>query len=60
MEKPWGTRGKGKMEVKEIDKVHILPLLSNFHIALLVLVFGMMMAVFRFDALEGLGEGIWR
>ncbi len=39
MEVPWITKTKtgGKEEVKKIDKVHALPLLSNLHIALLVL-----------------------
>ena len=60
MEKPWSRSGKGKVEVKEIDKVHALPLLSNFHIVLLALVFVVAMAAFGFDALEGLEEGVWR
>ena len=40
MEAPWSirARGQGKGEVKEIDKMHVLPLLSNFHIALLALI----------------------
>ena len=40
MEAPWriNARRQGKREVKEIDKMHVLPLLSNFHIALLALV----------------------
>ena len=39
IEAPWKAKGKQstKEEIKEIDKVHVLPLLSNFHIALLVL-----------------------
>lgn len=60
MKKPWGRSGKGKVEVREIDRVHVLPLLSNFHLALLALVFVLVMAAVRFDALEGLGEGVWR
>ena len=60
MEKPWARKGKGKVEVREIDRVHVLPLLSNFHLALLALVFVLVMAAVRFDALEGLGEGVWR
>lgn len=60
MEKPWSKSRKGKAEVKEIDKVHILPVFSNFHIALLMLLFAIVMAGSRFDALEGLGEGVWR
>ena len=60
MEKPWDRSGKGMMEVKEIDKMHVLPMLSNVHIALLMLLFFIVMAGYRFDALEGLGEGVWR
>ena len=60
MEKPWGRSGKGKAEIKDIDRVHALPMLSNFHIALMVLVFLMVMVAAGFDILEGLGEGIWR
>ncbi len=62
MEKPWGRSGKekGKVEVKEIDKVHALPMLSNFHIGLLTLLFVIVMVISGFDALEGLGEGLWR
>lgn len=38
MEAPWlaRARGRGKQEIKEIDRMHALPLLSNFHIALLI------------------------
>lgn len=59
--KPWarGVGGEGK-KLKEIDRVQRLPTLSNFHIALLVLISLMVMVVYRFDALEGLGEGVWR
>ena len=61
MEKPWKRGGKGKgEEVKEIDRLQALPLLSNFHIALLVLLCMLVMGVYRFDFLEGLGEGVWR
>ena len=60
MERPWDRSGKGKTEIREIDKVHILPLLSNIHIALLVLLFIIAVAGSRFDTLEGLGEGVWR
>lgn len=53
MEAPWATKGQGsgKQEMKEIDKVHVLPLLSNFHIVLLVL--GIMMIL---GFLRGFGE----
>ena len=64
MDAPWNknltAKTSKKGEVKEIDKMHALPLLSNFHIALLTLVCVMIMMGYRFDALEGLGEGIWR
>ncbi|KAA6408238.1 MAG: phytoene dehydrogenase [Lasallia pustulata] len=63
MAKPWGGMALGRMEkgvVKDIDRVHALPLLSNFHIALLILVLMLLAAAYRFDALEGLGDGIWK
>ena len=60
MEKPWGRSGKGKTKVKDIDRVRALPMLSNFHIALLALMFVMVMVAARFDTLEGFVEGIWR
>ena len=64
MDAPWNknvtAKTSGKGEVKEIDKMHALPLLSNVHIALLMLICVMIMVGYRFDALEGLGEGIWR
>ncbi|KAL2052061.1 hypothetical protein ABVK25_007753 [Lepraria finkii] len=64
MDAPWNknltAKTSKKGEVKEIDKMHALPLLSNFHIALLTLVCVTIMMGYRFDALEGLGEGIWR
>ena len=64
MDAPWNknltAKTSKKGEVKEIDKMHALPLLSNFHIALLTLVCVMIMMGYRFDALEGLGEGVWR
>lgn len=49
MEAPWNVQAKqkSKKEVKEIDKVHMLPLLSNFHIALVVLFLCSLMAFFR-------------
>ena len=54
MEVPWRAKVKNimKSEVKEIDKVHVLPLLSNFHIALLVL--GIM---FFLGGWKGFSEG---
>ena len=47
MEVPWRRDTKRKRECREIDKVHALPLLSNFHIALLVLGIMCLLAVFR-------------
>jgi len=36
---PWRPRGRNQRKgVKEIDRIHSLPILSNFHIALLILV----------------------
>ena len=58
MAKPWERMASGsvkKGKVKDIDMVHTLPLLSNFHIALLILAMVLLAAVYRFDALEGLG-----
>ena len=64
MDAPWNknvtAKMSGKGEVKEIDKMHALPLLSNIHIALLMLICVMIIMGYRFDALEGFGEGIWR
>ncbi|KAL9588546.1 MAG: hypothetical protein Q9203_002653 [Teloschistes exilis] len=47
--KPWAEKKtkNGKGEVKEIDRVHVLPLLSNVHIAALVLF--MMLAIFVYQ-----------
>lgn len=62
MQKPWvvkaGARGKG--ETREIDRVQSLPVVSNIHIAVLVIVLLMITVAYRYDAFEGLGEGIWR
>ena len=63
MAKPWERTGSGKTnkaEVKDIDRVHALPLLSNFHIALLVLVLVLVAIACRLDASEGLREGDWK
>ena len=64
MDAPWNknvtAKTSGKGEAKEIDKMHALPLMSNIHIALLMLICVMIMMGYRFDAVEGLGEGIWR
>ena len=57
---PWAkeVKGKGKGEVKEIDQLHTLPLLSYIHIALLVLlcVFGLVLFV---DSFGGSRDGVW-
>lgn len=60
MEKPWDRNLGGNWREKDIDQVHALPLLSNFHIVLLVLMLLIAVTLFRSDALEGLGEGVWR
>ena len=61
MRKPWATEvGTQTKNVKDIDKVQALPFLSNFHIAILLLILCAIATVYRSDALEGLGEGIWR
>lgn len=38
MEKPWDVVATGKKDVGEIDQMHVLPLLSNIHMAVLTLV----------------------
>lgn len=48
---PWEGQAMGKAskeKVKDIDRVHALPLLSNFHIALLVLLLVLVAAAYRF------------
>lgn len=47
---PWraGATSHGK-GVKEIDRVHALPILSNFHIALLMLVSLLVLFIFRYQ-----------
>ena len=49
---PWIGKAQGlrKGEVGEIDEVHVLPLLSNFHIALLIV--GFLIALSFFGAFE--------
>lgn len=63
---PWANttagavqEGSGKRS-KDIDRVHAPPWLSNIHIALLILGLLLVTALYRFDPLDGLGEGIWR
>ncbi|KAL9130034.1 MAG: hypothetical protein Q9217_001679 [Psora testacea] len=62
MEKPWCPKieGRGKGEVKEIDRMHLLPLLSNFHIGLLLLLLMMAVMLYRSYMAEGLANGVWR
>ena len=60
MGKPWRTEGKEKEVVKEIDMVHWRPVLSNFHVALMVLVLVVMVSAYRFDVLEGFGKVVSR
>ncbi|KAL8894963.1 MAG: hypothetical protein Q9192_003931 [Flavoplaca navasiana] len=38
MTKPWNVVATGKKDVGDIDQMHVLPLLSNIHIAVLTLV----------------------
>ncbi|KAI4253071.1 MAG: hypothetical protein LQ352_003915 [Teloschistes flavicans] len=49
--KPWAEKKDGRREVKEIDRVHVLPLLSNVHIAALVLFMTLAIFVYRSDTL---------
>ncbi|KAL8674110.1 MAG: hypothetical protein Q9168_001505 [Polycauliona sp. 1 TL-2023] len=59
MEKPWASGGSGKKDVKEIDRVHTLPLLSNIHMAVLALIFGIVMLYYRMgyrDTCYSLGD----
>ena len=61
MAKPWAKKTEGKKgELEEIDRMHVLPLLSNFHIGMIALLLMTIALVYKFDILEGLGEGIWR
>ena len=58
MAKPWRKSKAAAAAVeREIDKVHVLPLLSNFHIVLLVLLVVIGMAVYRSGTLEPLLQG---
>ena len=56
MEVPWREKENRKKEVKEIDKVHVRPVLSNFHFALLSLVLMVLFAVFRGEMIMSIGE----
>ena len=61
MEKPWEfTVNTRRKDVREIDRVHMLPLISNFHIVLLILALLTVTLLYRFDLFEELGEGVWR
>ena len=47
---PWRPKGKSQGKtVKEIDRIHTLPILSNFHIALLTLVFLLVFFLVRYQ-----------
>ena len=48
MEAPWNSKAKddSRVEMKEIDKIHSFPLLSNFHIALLALLMCLLTALY--------------
>ena len=58
MGKPWGDNAgrKGKGEEREIDQVHVLPLVSNVHITLFLSICLVILAVYRF-VFEGMGNG---
>ena len=61
MARPWESNmGKQAKNIEPIDKIQALPLLSNFHIAILATLLCLIAAFYGFDALEGLGEGIRR
>lgn len=57
---PWGKQAQqaGKSKVKAIDEVHTLPLLSNIHVAILVLLC-MAGLIFYVDSLGGSRDGVW-
>ena len=61
---PWkeGGRMSGvrKGSVKEIDKLHMRPLMSNFHIAIMVLALILLSLMFTFNPVDGSEEGVWR
>ncbi|KAL8790318.1 MAG: hypothetical protein Q9213_000670 [Squamulea squamosa] len=46
MGKPWDVAVTGKGEVRDIDRVHSLPLLSNIHIAGLAVIFALLLWYF--------------
>ena len=54
MEKPWASRaGPQNKAVKEIDQAQALPLLSNFHIVIVLFLLSVVAAIFRFEVFEG-------
>ena len=61
MEVPWGKNAgnAGKREVREIDRMQPLPLLSTIHIVLLVLFCMAIITLHRFEMLDHVGQGIW-
>lgn len=61
MAKPWEDKSRSQTRiVSDIDQVQILPLLSNFHIAILAFLLCLAATVYKSEVLEGLGEGVWR
>lgn len=61
MAKPWEGKALGKeshRKVKDIDRVHALPLLSNFHMAILVLLLMLLAAAYRFGSIGWAPDGV--
>lgn len=48
MAKPWLSQLQSKVEVKEIDKIQHLPLLSNFHAVIIALAFILAFVLYKF------------
>lgn len=62
VEIPWSTistKGGTKREKGDIDRVHIRPLVSNFHVVLMMVFLALVM-VYGFGSLEGWIGGIWQ
>ena len=60
MQKPWEEQEKANEQVRDIDKLQALPLLSNIHIGILALLLFMLAFLYRVNSFEGLGDGAWR
>ena len=56
---PWKRAGRTG-RVREIDRVQWRPVVSNWHVGLMVLVMVLVGWLYGFDFLEGWGEGVWR